>query len=42
MTRRALLYTEMVTTGAIIHDDRARLLGYDPAEQHVRRRSPRH
>ncbi|MDB5652803.1 MAG: tRNA-dihydrouridine synthase, partial [Tardiphaga sp.] len=27
MTRRALLYTEMLTTGAIIHGDRQRLLG---------------
>ena len=29
MTRRARLYTEMLTTGAIIHGDRARLLGFD-------------
>jgi tRNA-dihydrouridine synthase A len=28
----ALLYTEMVTTGAVLHGDRARLLAYDPAE----------
>jgi tRNA-dihydrouridine synthase A len=35
LTRRALLYTEMVTTGAIIHGDRERLLGFDPAEQPV-------
>ncbi len=35
MTRRALLYTEMVTTGAVIHGDRQRLLGFDPAEQPV-------
>ncbi|HRQ64439.1 MAG TPA: tRNA dihydrouridine(20/20a) synthase DusA, partial [Xanthomonadaceae bacterium] len=28
----ALLYTEMVTTGAVIHGDRERLLAYDPAE----------
>src|SRR5438128_1530632 len=35
LTRRALIYTEMVTTGAIIHGDRARLLGYDPAEHPV-------
>jgi len=33
MSRRALLYTEMLTTGAVIHGDRARLLGFDPAEQ---------
>jgi tRNA-dihydrouridine synthase A len=32
LTRRALLYTEMITTGAVIHGDRARLLAYDPAE----------
>ncbi len=31
----ALLYTEMVTTGAVIHGDRERLLGFDPAEQPV-------
>jgi tRNA-dihydrouridine synthase A len=35
LTRRALLYTEMVTTGAVIHGDRARLLGRDPAEHPV-------
>jgi tRNA-dihydrouridine synthase A len=35
MTRRALIYTEMITTGAVIHGDRARLLGYDPAEHPV-------
>jgi tRNA-dihydrouridine synthase A len=35
LTRQALLYTEMVTTGAILHGDRARLLGFDPAEQPV-------
>ena len=32
MTRRALLYTEMLTTGAVLHGDRARLLRYEPAE----------
>jgi tRNA-dihydrouridine synthase A len=32
LTRRALLYTEMMTTGAVIHGARARLLGFDPAE----------
>jgi tRNA-dihydrouridine synthase A len=32
MSRRALLYTEMLTTGAVIHGDRARLLDFDPAE----------
>ena len=35
LTRRALLYTEMVTTGAVIHGDRARLIGFDSAEQPV-------
>ena len=32
LARRAVLYTEMITTGAIRHGDRGRLLGYDPAE----------
>src|SRR5262244_1807078 len=35
LTRRALLYSEMITTGAVIHGDRARLLASDPAEQPV-------
>jgi tRNA-dihydrouridine synthase A len=35
LTRRALLYTEMLTTGAILHGDRNRLLGFDPAEHPV-------
>ena len=35
LTRRALIYTEMVTTGAVIHGDRARLIGFDPAEHPV-------
>jgi len=35
LTRRALLYTEMVTTGAVLHGDRERLLRYDPAEHPV-------
>ena len=35
MTRRARLYTEMLTTGAIIHGDRRRLLGFDPSERPV-------
>jgi len=34
-SRQALLYTEMVTTGAVIHGDRARLIGFDPLEQPV-------
>jgi len=32
LTRRALLYTEMLTTGAVLNGDRARLLRYDAAE----------
>jgi tRNA-dihydrouridine synthase A len=35
MTRRARLYTEMLTTGAVIHGDRSRLLGFDPTEHPV-------
>src|SRR5207244_12884221 len=35
MSRRARLYTEMLTTGAIIHGDRRRLLGFDPGEHPV-------
>jgi tRNA-dihydrouridine synthase A len=35
LTRRTLLYTEMLTTGAVLNGDRARLLGYDPAEHLV-------
>ena len=33
LTRRSLLYTEMITTGAVLHGDRERLLGFDPAER---------
>ena len=29
LTRRALLYTEMVVADAVIHGDRERLLGFD-------------
>ncbi len=32
LTRRSLLYTEMLTSGAVLHGDRARLLRFDPAE----------
>ena len=32
LTRRALLYTEMLTTGAVLHGDRTRLLRFDAAE----------
>lgn len=35
LTRRARLYTEMVTTGALIHGDRERFLHYATAEQPV-------
>jgi tRNA-dihydrouridine synthase A len=35
MMRRGLLYTEMLTTGAIIHGDRQRLLGFDASEHPV-------
>ncbi|RKE72727.1 tRNA-U16,U17-dihydrouridine synthase [Pseudorhodoplanes sinuspersici] len=35
LTRHALLYTEMITTGAILHGDRQRLLRFDPAEHPV-------
>jgi len=32
ITRRTLLYTEMVTAAAVLHGDRERLLGHHPAE----------
>jgi tRNA-dihydrouridine synthase A len=35
LSRETLLYTEMVTAAAVIHGDRARLLGFDPAEHPV-------
>ena len=35
LTRHALLYTEMVTTGAVLRGDKNRLIGFDPAEQPV-------
>jgi tRNA-dihydrouridine synthase A len=35
LTHRAPLYTEMLTTGAVLHGDRARLLRFDPAEHPV-------
>jgi tRNA-dihydrouridine synthase A len=35
MTAHALLYTEMLTTGAVIHGDRAHLMGFDAAEHPV-------
>ena len=35
LTSRALLYTEMLTTGAVLNGDRARLLSFDASEQPV-------
>jgi tRNA-dihydrouridine synthase A len=35
LTRRALLYTEMITSAAIIHGKREKLLGFHPAEHPV-------
>ena len=35
MSRHALLYTEMLTSGAVIHGDRNRLLGFDACEHPV-------
>ncbi len=35
LSKRALLYTEMVTTGAVIHGDRQRLLGFSGEEHPV-------
>jgi tRNA-dihydrouridine synthase A len=35
LSQHALLYTEMVTTDAVIHGDRVRLLGYDEIEHPV-------
>jgi tRNA-dihydrouridine synthase A len=35
LSRQALLYTEMVTTGAVLHGDRERLLGFDDMEHPV-------
>ena len=35
LTRHALIYTEMVTTGAVLHGDRDRLIGFDPADYPV-------
>ncbi|ESA32028.1 trna- -dihydrouridine synthase [Leptolyngbya sp. Heron Island J] len=33
ITRKTLLYTEMITAQAILHGDRNKLLGFDPAEK---------
>ena len=35
LSRRALLYTEMVTTGALLHGNAARHLNFDPSEHPV-------
>jgi tRNA-dihydrouridine synthase A len=35
LTRRALIYTEMLTTGAVLRGNRAQLLGFDPVEHPV-------
>ncbi len=35
LSRHTLLYTEMVTTGALLHGDRARFLDYHPGEKPV-------
>lgn len=35
ISRETLLYTEMVTSAAVVHGDREHLLGFDPAEQPV-------
>jgi len=35
ISRRTLLYTEMITTGAILHGDRQRLLGFDDTQHPV-------
>jgi tRNA-dihydrouridine synthase A len=35
LTRRARIYTEMITTAAVLHGNRARLLAIDPAEHPV-------
>lgn len=35
LSAKTHLYTEMVTTGAVLHGDRERLLGFDPSEHTV-------
>jgi tRNA-dihydrouridine synthase A len=35
LTRHARIYTEMITTGAVLHGPRARLMAYDSAEHPV-------
>ncbi|PVV27210.1 MAG: tRNA dihydrouridine(20/20a) synthase DusA, partial [gamma proteobacterium symbiont of Ctena orbiculata] len=35
ISKHVVLYTEMVTTGALLHGDRARFLDFDPTEHPV-------
>jgi tRNA-dihydrouridine synthase A len=35
LTRRTRLYTEMITTGAVLHGDKKRLLGFNMEEHPV-------
>ena len=35
LSSRALIYTEMITAGAVLHGDRSRLLAFDPSEHPV-------
>src|SRR5690554_5163802 len=42
ISKRALLYTEMVTTGALIHGDSARFLRHDQSEHPIALRSEEH
>ena len=35
ITRHTLLYTEMITSAAVLHGDRQRLLAFDPLEHPV-------
>src|SRR5262245_65956890 len=35
LTRRALIYTEMLTTGAVLRGARRRLLDFDAGEHHI-------
>lgn len=35
LSKEALLYTEMVTSAAVVHGDRARLIGFSPVEHPV-------
>ena len=37
ISRRVLLYTEMIPAGAILHGDRDRFLAFDPSEHPVAR-----